>query len=177
MKPLSERIPTAVRSPPDCQDLPHGRALAVLRGIARPTICSELPVRLGRRDGPPGRSRPPDLRDPFDPLRVPQLPHGDDRPSDQLVLLGDRVLPVVLRRGHAVRHRGRPRGYRRVGGPPLVGLSPPPRREPRPRCGQNRPRGGRGGRGGPPSVAPPLPPPPPARPTSHRPPRTPATGP
>src|SRR2546427_5010479 len=158
MKPLSERIPTAVRSPPDCQDLPHGRALAVLRRIARPTICSELPVRLGRRDGPPGRSRPPDLRDPFDPLRVPQLPHGDDRPSDQLVLLGDRVLPVVLRRGHAVRHRGRPRGYRRVAGAPLVGFPPPPPRGRGPPRGQPRPRGGRAEVGGPRALAPPRPP-------------------
>src|SRR2546428_6102662 len=159
MKPLSERIPTAVRSPPDCQDLPHGRALAVLRGIARPTICSELPVRLGRRDGPPGRSRPPDLRDPFDPLRVPQLPHGDDRPSDQLVLLGDRVLPVVLRRGHAVRHRGRPRGYRRGGGAPPGGLSPPPPRARGRAAGPPRPRAGRAGRRGPRRLAA-LPPPP-----------------
>src|SRR3989442_3271588 len=156
MKPLSYRIPTAVRSPPDCQDLPHGRALAILRRIARPTICSEPPVRLWRGDGPPGRSRPPDLRDPFDPLRVPQLPHGDDRPSDQLVLLGDRVLPVVLRRGHAVRHRRRPRGHRRGAGPPLVGLSPCRRRDRRRQFGPHSPRAGRANGGGP-RAPPPLP--------------------
>src|SRR2546428_1877 len=167
MKPLSERIPTAVRSPPDCQDLPLGCGLVILRRIARPTICSEPPVRLGRGDGPPGRSRPPDLRDPFDPLRVPQLPHGDDRPSDQLVLLGDRVLPVVLRRGHAVRHRGRPRGYRRVAGPPLVDLPPRRRRDRCRQCGQHGPRAGRADVGCPRALPQLRPPEPGVRPVLH----------
>src|SRR5438445_9330258 len=103
MKPLSERIPTAVRSPPGQSGPPHGRALAVLRRIARPTIRSGPPVRLGSRDGPPGRSRSPDPRNPADPLPAPQLSHGDGRPTDELVLLGARVIPIVLRRRHAVR--------------------------------------------------------------------------
>src|SRR5437870_13240235 len=74
--------------------LPQGRALTVLRRIARPTIRSGPPVRLGRRHGPPGRCRSPDPRYAVDPLRVSQFPHGDYRPTDLLVLLGGRLVPV-----------------------------------------------------------------------------------
>src|SRR2546426_3134126 len=70
MKPLSEGISTQIRSPPSPQDRhPHGRALSLLRGIARPTDGPEPSVRLGRRDGRLGRSRPLDRRHPADPLR------------------------------------------------------------------------------------------------------------
>src|SRR6266566_2398846 len=157
--------------------LPHGRALAVLRRIARPTIRSGPPVRLGRRHGPPNRSRSPDPRYPVDPLRVPQFPHGDDRPSDQLVLLGDRILPVVLRRGHAVRHRRRPRGHRRMAGPPLVDLPPRRRRDRRRQCGQHGPRSGRANVGCPRALPQLRPPEPGVRPVLHGLPAARVTGP
>src|SRR5712691_8625082 len=69
----------------------HGRPLPV-RARTRPQGLPEPPVRLGSRNGPPGRSRPAHRGHLDDPLRVPQLPHGHNRRGDELVLLGHRLL-------------------------------------------------------------------------------------